>query len=420
MRPLADRIRPMNLYDVVGQNHIIGENKLLNRIIESGTVPNMIFFGPSGTGKTTVADIMAKASNKKFFKLSGTSANIDDIKGIISQIGTFGTLNGILLYIDELHYLTKRQQQSILEYIESGDITLIGSTTENVNFSIFNALLSRSTVIEFKALHVDDMIKGLERAISLEEKRLHMKIRYRNDVLNYIAEVAGGDLRRALNTVELIINTYAIHNPDKIDIDIKKATECSQSKITYYDRDGDGHYNLLSFLQKSIRGSDEQAGIHALARLIKGGDLASICRRLLVIASEDIGLAYPQAISIVKACTDSALQLGLPEARIPLAQATVLLASLPKSNSVYKAIDAALADLDKTDVGQVPYHLCDTRSNLSIKNKAAYLYPHDYPDHYVKQQYMPENIKHKTYYRHGDNKFEQSMRSYWNRVKNKK
>ncbi|MDI9475789.1 MAG: replication-associated recombination protein A [Natronincolaceae bacterium] len=420
MRPLADRIRPMNLDDVVGQNHIIGENKLLNRIIKSGTVPNMIFFGPSGTGKTTVADIIARASNRKFFKLSGTSTNIDDIKDIISQIGTFGTLSGILLYIDELHYLTKRQQQSILEYIESGDIILIGSTTENVNFAIFNALLSRSTIIEFKALHVGDMIKGLKRAISLEEKRLDMRIKYENDVLGYIAEVAGGDLRRALNTIELIINTYTIHNPDRIDIDIEKAIECSQSKITYYDRDGDGHYNLLSFLQKSIRGSDEQASIHALARLIRGGDLVSICRRLLVIASEDIGLAYPQAISIVKACTDSALQLGLPEARIPLAQATVLLASLPKSNSAYKAIDAALADLDRIDVGQVPYHLCDTRSNLAIKNKSAYLYPHDYPNHYVEQQYMPENIKHKIYYRHGNNKFEQSMKSYWNKVKNKK
>lgn len=420
MMPLADRIRPMNLDEIVGQNHIIGKNKLLNRIVESEIVPNMIFFGPSGTGKTTVANIIAKASNKKFFKLSGTSANIDDIRNVISQIGTFGTMNGILLYIDEIHYLTKRQQQSILEYIENGDITLIGSTTENVNFSIFNALLSRSTIMEFKPLHTGDIVKGLKRAISSEEKKLDIKIRYEKEVLNYIAEVAGGDLRRALNTVELIINTYVIYNPDKIDIDMKKAIECSQSKITYYDRDGDGHYNLLSFLQKSIRGSDEQASIHALARLIKSGDLTSICRRLLVIASEDIGLAYPQAISVVKACVDSALQLGLPEARIPLAQATILLASLPKSNSTYKAIDAALADLDKIDTGQIPCHLCDTHSNSFIKNKAIYLYPHDYPNNYIKQQYMPENIKHKIYYKHGDNRFEQSIKSYWNKIKNKK
>ena len=419
MRPLADRIRPVDLDEIVGQDHIIGKDKLLNRIIKSGKVPNMIFFGPSGTGKTTVAGIMAKASDKKFFKLNGTSTNIDDIKNIISQIGTFGTMNGILLYIDELHYLTKRHQQSILEYIENGDVTLIGSTTENVNFSIFNALLSRSTVIEFKALHSDDIIKGLKRAISLEEKRLNIKVTYGNDVLNYIAEVAGGDLRRALNTTELIINKYIIYNSDKINIDMEKAIECSQSKIINYDRNGDNHYNMLSFLQKSIRGSDEQASIHALARLIKGGNLAPICRRLLVIASEDIGLAYPQAISIVKACTDSALQLGLPEARIPLAQATILLASSPKSNSVYKAIDAALADLDKIDVGQIPIHLCDAHSNSFAKNREAYLYPHDYPNNYVEQQYMPENIKHKVYYKYGNNKFEQSIKSYWDKVKQK-
>ncbi len=418
--PLADRVRPRNLNEIVGQDHVIGENKLFNRIIKSGIIPNMIFFGPSGTGKTTVANIIAKASNKKFFKLNGTSTNIDDIKNVISQIGTFGTINGILLYIDELHYLTKRHQQTILEYIENGDITLVGSTTENVNFSIFNALLSRSTIIEFKPLHTNDIVEGLKRALTLEEARLNMKITYEDSVLNYIAEVANGDLRRSLNTVELIINTYGIYNTDQINIDIEKAKECSQSKITHYDKDGDGHYNLLSFLQKSIRGSDEQASIHALARLIKSGDLTSICRRLLVIASEDIGLAYPQAISIVKACTDSAMQLGLPEARIPLAQATILLASSPKSNSAYEAIEAALADLDKVDVGQIPDHLCDTHSNSYIKNKAVYLYPHDYPNSYVKQQYMPENIKDRIYYTYRNNKFEQAMETYWNKIKGNK
>ncbi len=418
MKPLADRIRPVNLDEIVGQDHIIGKNKLMNRIAESNMIPNMIFFGPSGTGKTTVANIMSKASNRRFFKLNGTNTNIDDIKNIISQIGTLGTMNGILLYIDELHYLTKRQQQSILGHIENGDIILIGSTTENVNFSIFGSLLSRSTIIEFKTLHTEDIIKGLKRALLLEEERLDIKITYDDNALDYTAEVANGDLRRALNTIELIINTYAICNSDKINIDIEKAKECSQSKITYYDRDGDSHYNLLSFLQKSIRGSDKQASIHALARLVKSGDLNSICRRLLVIASEDVGLAYPQAISIVKACTDSALQLGLPEARIPLAQATLLLASSPKSNSAYQAIDTALADLERIDVGQVPNHLCDTHSNASIGTKTNYLNPHDYPNNYVEQQYMPENIKHKTYYKHGNNKFEQSIKSYWNKVKN--
>lgn len=417
MAPLADRVRPTKLEDIVGQKHILGSGKLLNRILESKAIPNMIFYGPSGTGKTTVANIIAQSSNKKFYKINGTNANIEDIKRVIAQIGTLHTMNGILLYIDELHYLNKRQQQSILEYIENGDIILIGSTTENVNFSIFNALLSRCTIMEFKPLSIEDLIFGLKKVISSEEHQLNIKISYEEEALHYIAEVSNGDLRRSLNTLELIINTYAIYNPQVIDIDIPKAVECSQSKIANYDRDGDAHYNLLSFFQKSIRGSDEQASIHALARLIKAGDLTSICRRLLVIAAEDIGLAYPQAITIVKACTDSALQLGLPEARIPLAEATILLASLPKSNSAYHAISAALNDLDRLDVGHVPYHLCDTNSNASIKNKSEYLYPHDYPNHYVEQQYMPDNIKHKVYYVHGNNKFEQSMKTYWDKIK---
>lgn len=417
MNPLADKIRPILLDDIVGQEHIIGEGKLLNRLIKSDSIPNMIFYGPSGTGKTTVANIIATASNKKFYKLNGTSANIDDIKNVISQIGTFDTMRGILLYIDELHYLNKRQQQSILEYIENGDITLIGSTTENVNFSIFNALLSRCTTIEFKPLTIKNIILGLERAILIEEEKLKFKIKYETGVLDYIAEVSSGDLRRALNTLELIINTYAIYNTEELIIDIEKAIECSQSKITNYDRDGDGHYNSLSYFQKSIRGSDPQASIHALARLIKAGDLTSICRRLLVIATEDIGLAYPQAISIVKACTDSALQLGFPEARIPLAEATLLLAELPKSNSAYLAIDNALNDLESLDVGQIPTNLCDQNSNFAYKNKKQYIYPHDYPNHYVDQQYMPDNIINKIYYEHGENKFEQNLKSYWDKIK---
>ncbi|TCO79482.1 replication-associated recombination protein A [Marinisporobacter balticus] len=417
MKPLADQIRPTELNHIFGQEHIIGEDKLLNRIVASNNVPNMIFYGPSGTGKTTVANIIANSSNKKFYKLNGTSANIDDIKNVVSQIGTLHTLNGILLYIDEIHYLNKRQQQSILSYIENGDITLIGSTTENINFSIFGALLSRCTIIEFKPLTVDHIVNGLKRAVLLEEKRLNMNIKYEDKPLKYIAEVSGGDLRRALNTLGLVISTNITYDSSDLFIDIDKAIECAQSKITNYDRDGDSHYNLLSYFQKSIRGSDPQASIHALARLIKGGDLHIICRRLLVISSEDIGLAYPQAIHIVKACTDSALQLGFPEARIPLAQATLLLASLPKSNAAYKAINHALNDLETMDVGQIPRHLCDTHSNNAIKNENSYLYPHDYPNHYIKQDYMPNSIKDKVYYEYGKNKFEQSLKTYWDKIK---
>lgn len=417
MKPLADRIRPITLDDIVGQEHIIGKDKLLNRIVTSGDIPNMIFYGPSGTGKTTVANIMAKQSNKSFYKLNGTSAKIDDIKGVIKQIGTLHTLNGILLYIDELHYLTKRQQQTLLEYIENGDITLIGSTTENVNFSIFNALLSRSISIEFKALTPSNILKGLKRSIDMESSRLDINITYDDKALEYISEVSGGDLRRALNTLGLIISTYTLSGSDLLHIDKDKVIECGQNKISYHDRDGDNHYNLLSYLQKSIRGSHQDAAVHALARLIKGGDLESICRRLLVISCEDIGLAYPQAASIVKSCVDIALQVGFPEAKIPLSQATILLASLPKSNSGYLAIKQALSDLDSMDVGQIPPNLIDSNSNFAINNKERYIYPHDFPNHYVKQQYMPTNLDGKTYYKYGNNKFELNLKNYWDKIK---
>lgn len=417
MKPLADRIRPESLDEVVGQEHIIGKNKLLNRVVASGDIPNMIFYGPSGTGKTTVANILAKQSNKSFYKLNGTSAKVDDIKSVIKQIGTLQALNGILLYIDELHYLTKRQQQTLLEYIENGDITLIGSTTENVNFSIFNALLSRSISIEFKSLSPEDIYNGLKRAISTESKRLNLQITYDDKPLRYITEVSGGDLRRALNTLGLIISSYTYTGVTELHITKEMVVECGQNKISYHDRDGDNHYNLLSYLQKSIRGSHQDGAIHALARLIKGGDLESICRRLLVISCEDIGLAYPQAASIVKSCIDIALQVGFPEAKIPLAQATILLASLPKSNSAYLAISGALRDLDSMDCGNIPSNLIDKNSNFAINNKDVYLYPHDYPNHYVKQKYMPDNIKDKVYYEYGNNKFEQNMKNYWDKIK---
>jgi len=420
MNPLADRMRPGNLDEIVGQEHVIGGGKLLNRIIMSGMIPNMIFYGPSGTGKTTVAHILAKSSHQKFFKLNGTNANMDDIKQVVAQIGTLTTLKGILLYIDELHYLNKKQQQSILEYIENGNITLIGSTTENINFSIFNSLLSRCSTIEFKPLTTDNITDGLKRAIIKEEERLSVKIHYEDEALKYISEVSGGDLRRALNTLELIINTYMVYETAELFIDIKKANECSQSKIMYHDKDGDGHYNLMSYFQKCIRGSDPQASIHALARLIKGGDLNSICRRLLVIASEDIGLAYPKAICVVKSCVDAAFQIGLPEAKIPLAQAVLLLTLLPKSNSAYRAINEALNDLDSKDTGRIPDYLCDGYSNHGRNNKKRYLYPHDYPNHFVEQDYMPKNIRNKKYYEFDDNKFEKSLKDYWDRLKSKK
>jgi putative ATPase len=408
-KPLADRLRPSSLEEIFGQKHLIGKGKLITRMVETNSIPNMIFYGASGTGKTTVANIIAKSSKKKFFKLNATNSNTQDINDVIKNIGTLETQNGILLYVDELHYATKRQQQSILEFIETGDITLIGSTTENVNFTIFKSLLSRCLTVEFKELD--------SRALNILRNEKDKNITIDEIALNYIADISSGDLRRAINILEVVININSYLGEASIEIDLAKVMECNQSKITKYDKDGEGHYNLLSYFQKCIRGSHPEASIHALGRLIKSGDLTSICRRLLVIASEDIGLAYPSAISITKDCVDSALMLGFPEAKIPLAEATLLLATAPKSNSAYKAIAQALRDIDTIDVGSIPEYLCDQNSNIGLTNNKKYIYPHDHPNHYYEQQYMPDKIKDKIYYVPGKNKFEQSVEEFLRRIR---
>lgn len=412
--PLADRIRPASLSDVVGQPHLLGENKPLRRIIESGKIPNMIFYGPSGVGKTTVARIIAESANMRLHKLNGTSASTADIKSIVSEIDTFLGSNGILLYLDEIQYLNKKQQQSLLEYIEDGSITLIASTTENPYFYVYNAILSRSTVFEFKPVMPNEMEKAVRRGFMEISKETGVEYSVSDEVVDYICHGVGGDVRKCLNTVELC----ALSSINGI-VDLKIARELTQRSNMRYDRDGDQHYDLLSALQKSIRGSDENAALHYAARLIDAGDIISLSRRLLVIAAEDIGLAYPQAIPIVKACVDSAMQLGLPEARIPLGDAVVLLATSPKSNSAYLAMDAALEDVRNGFVGDFPRHLqnkhCDGE-DAEIKGQ-HYLYPHDFPNHYVKQQYLPDNLKNKVYYHFGDNKLEASAREYWAKIK---
>lgn len=412
--PLADRIRPVSISDVVGQLHLLGENKPLRRIIESGKIPNMIFYGPSGVGKTTVARIIAESANMRLHKLNGTSASTADIKSIVSEIDTFLGCNGILLYLDEIQYLNKKQQQSLLEYIEDGSITLIASTTENPYFYVYNAILSRSTVFEFKPVMPDELEKAVRRGFMEISKETGVEYSVTDEAVNYICHGVGGDVRKCLNTVELCALS-SING--RVDIEI--ARELTQRSNMRYDRDGDQHYDLLSALQKSIRGSDENAALHYAARLIDAGDIISLSRRLLVIAAEDIGLAYPQAIPIVKACVDSAIQLGLPEARIPLGDAVVLLATSPKSNSAYLAMDAALEDVRNGAVGDFPRHLqnkhCDGE-DAEIKGQ-HYLYPHDFPNHYVKQQYLPDNLKDKVYYHFGDNKLEASAREYWAKIK---
>lgn len=416
-RPLADELRPQSLDEVVGQEHILGKNGLLKRVVESGNVPNLIFYGPSGTGKTTVAEIIAKKTNRSFRKLNATSAGTADIKAIISELDTLMTPNGVLLYLDEIQYFNKKQQQSLLEYIENGHICLIASTTENPYFYVYSAILSRSTVFEFKSLDPESVEKAVKRAIGLMEKRLGAKAQVDNEVIRHISSACGGDVRKAMNSIELLF--YAAREKDGIlEITMEDARTVAQKSAMRYDREGDEHYDILSALQKSIRGSDPDAGLHYLARLLEAGDLLSPCRRLLVIASEDVGLAYPAAISIVKACVDSAVQLGLPEAMIPLAEAVILLATAPKSNTAVAAIGRAMKDIRQGRTGNIPRHLKNVHADgAEVANVEEYKYAHDYKDHYVVQQYLPDELKDVKYYEYGDNKTEQAAKKYWDEIK---
>ncbi len=417
--PLADRIRPKTLDDVVGQEHILAPNRPLRKIIESGTIPNMIFYGPSGVGKTTVARIIAENCNMTLHKLNGTNSSVSDIKEVVSEIGTFGTENGILLYLDEIQYLNKKQQQSLLEYIENGDITLIASTTENPYFSVYNAVISRSTVFEFKPVTVEQLIPAIKRGFRLISEKSGNKIAVTDDICRSIAYGCGGDVRKAMNTVELCVLCGEISD-GKITVTEESMNILIQRSNMHYDRNGDQHYDILSALHKSIRGSDENAALHYAARLIEAGDIISLCRRLLCIAAEDIGLAYPQAITVTKACVDSALQLGLPEARLPIAEAIILLATAPKSNSAYIAINSAMEDVRNSDAFDFPRHLqnCHFDGNGAEITGQNYLYPHNYPNHYVKQQYLPDALTDKIYYQFGDNKQEQSALLYRQKLLN--
>ena len=420
MTPLADRLRPETLDDVVGQRHLLAPGKPLRRIIDGGNIPNMIFYGPSGVGKTTVARIIAHNSGMKLHKLNGTSAATADIREVIADTDTLDGRNGVLLYLDEIQYLNKKQQQSLLEYIENGQITLIASTTENPYFYIYNAILSRSAVFEFKTVSAEDIVPAVNRAFHVMSQDMGVKISVRKGAAEHIARSCGGDVRKSVSCAELCV-LGAENNGEEITVTLEEAKELAQRSNMHYDRDGAPHYDILSALQKSIRGSDENAAIHYAARLIESGDIISLCRRLLVIAAEDIGLAYPQAIPIVKACVDSALQLGLPEARIPLANAVILLATAPKSKSAYMAINTALEDIRTTECGDIPRQLQNKHydgEDAAVKGQ-FYKYPHDYPNHYVEQQYLPDPIKDRVYYKYGDNKSEQAAYAYNFKIKGK-
>ena len=413
-KPLADQIRPRTLDDVVGQQHILGKAGLLRRIVESGSTPNMIFYGPSGTGKTTVARIIAEQTQRSLRKLNATTAGIADIKKIIDELDTFLTPGGVLLYLDEIQYFNKKQQQSLLEFIEDGRITLIASTTENPYFCVFGAILSRSTVFEFKPVSADDAEKAVKRAIVLLNSERALPVSVEDGVTRRIAQACGGDVRKAINAVELLFSAATGENR----ITLEDAILISQKSAMRYDKDGDEHYDILSAMMKSLRGSDPDAALHYLARAMEVGDLAGICRRILCSASEDIGMAYPQAVPIVKACVDSALQLGLPEARLPLAEACILLATAPKSNSVVMAIDEAVSDVKTGHIGSVPRELQNVHADgTGFEREQGYLYPHAFPGHWVRQQYLPDELKDRSYYRFGDNKNEQAAKKYWDGIK---
>ena len=420
-KPLADRIRPKTLDDVVGQQHILGKGRILRNIIESGNIPSMIFYGPSGTGKTTVANIAAQISNRPLYRLNATNASVADVKAVVKDSEGLLSGEGVLLYLDEIQNFNKKQQQSLLEYTENGRITLIASTTENPYFYVYNAILSRSTVFEFRPLTTEDIEAALRRAADILRGELGGTIETEDDFLKTLAEKSGGDVRRALNSLELAVRYTPPSGGGVIHLGVDAAEQCTQKKVMQYDKMGDSHYDILSAFQKSIRGSDPDAAVHYLARLIAADDLQSICRRLMVIACEDVGLAYPTAITVVKACVDSALMLGFPEARIPLAEAVILLATAPKSNSAYLAINSALYDIEHMDTGSIPRQLQNKHydGEGTLPKGQNYIYPHDYPNHYTEQQYLPDKIKDKKYYEYGENKTEQSAKEYWDRIKNK-
>ena len=419
-QPLADLLRPRSLDEVYGQEHILGEGAILRRLIDSGKIPNLIFYGPSGTGKTTVANIIAEKTNRRLYKLNATTASTQDMKDIVAELDTFLAPNGVLLYLDEIQSFNKKQQQTLLEHIENGKITLIASTTENPYFYVFNAILSRSTIFEFKQIGKEAALKAISRAVAFLEERNGVTAKVEEGALEYMASCCGGDIRKALNAVEVLFSA-AEPKEKEVPVTLADAKAVTQRSSMRYDRDGDNHYDLLSALQKSIRGSDPDAACHYLARLLEAGDMISACRRLMVIACEDVGLAYPQIIPIVKACVDAANMLGMPEARIPLGDAAVLMATAPKSNSGYAALDKALADVRMGKGGPFPRHLQNVHADsYTMEREQGYLHPHDFPNSWVEQQYLPEELVGAKYYEFGQNKVEQAAKAYWDRIKGDK
>jgi putative ATPase len=412
-------MRPKTLDDIVGQRHLLAPGKALRTIIESGRIPNMIFYGPSGVGKTTLASIIAACTDRRLHRLNGTTASTADIRAVAEEVNTLAGSNGILLYLDEIQYFNKKQQQTLLEHIENGNITLIASTTENPYFYVYGAILSRSTVFEFKTVEPEEVRRAVDRGFSFLQEEQKTTITVEDGVADAIAVACGGDVRKSLNAVELCVLASPPDDTDRVTVTMDTVRQVAQKSAMRYDRDGDEHYDLLSAFQKSMRGSDPDAAVHYLARLLEAGDLPSVCRRLLVCAAEDVGLAYPMILPIVKAAVDSALQVGLPEARIPLADAVIMVALAPKSASGHDAIAAAAADIAAGKTGAIPRQLQNKHFDGAdaLQKGQFYLYPHEYPNHWVKQQYLPDALKDAVYYHPGENKNEKAYADYWKSIK---
>lgn len=416
---ICKKLRPQDISNISGQNHLVGNNGIIKNILESNKIPNMIFYGPPGVGKTTIAKIISSKSKMKAVYLNGTNTSSQEIKEVILQSEKIDSQNGILLHLDEIQYLNKKQQQTLLEAIEEGNIKLIACMTENPCFYIHDALLSRCMVLKFESLKPQDISKILIKAIDTLKKELNMNILYSDNVVEHISNFCLGDVRKALNTLEMCVLSSQTINGEK-NITIEQVTAITNSKSLPYNKSGDDHYNLLSAFQKSIRGSDPDAALHYLAKLLEFGEILSCCRRLMICVCEDIGLAYPQIIPIVKSCVDIAMNVGMPEAKIPLADAVILACISPKSNSAYLAINKAFEELNSKDCGFMPGYLSQSPNpDFKSSKNSSYLYPHNYKNSWISQQYLPLKIKNSKYYKYGKNKNEQAFKSYWENIKNK-
>lgn len=398
MKPLAFRMRPESIDEIIGQEHLVGKGKMIERMVKARHLSSMILYGPPGIGKTSIATAIAGSTNTAFRKLNAVVNNKKDMEIVAEEAKMSGK---VILILDEVHRLDKAKQDFLLPYLEDGKIILIGATTSNPYHAINPAIRSRCQIFELKPLQADDIKKALNRALQDKKKGLaKYRAEVADDALDHFASSCAGDVRSALNALELAVISSEPDDEGIIRIDLKTAEECLQKKSFVHDKDGDAHYDVLSAFQKSIRGSDVNAALHYLGRLIEAGDLISINRRLLVIAYEDIGLASPQAGARTLAAIEATERLGLPEARIPLANAVIELCLSPKSNSAYKALDAALADIRSGKSGEVPDHLKDAHYKGAGKlgRGIDYKYPHDYENGWVKQQYLPDSLKKKKYY----------------------